>query len=99
MVVHSSISEMEGQKLKVILNYTVSFKYKMGHILKIYFTLYILAMRSLIEAWDTSVSSVVSKRSADGSPNRPWLDTAAEQMRLAVRKYTPAENLLSKAGN
>lgn len=48
-------------------------------------------MRSLIKAWDTSVSSVVSKRNVDGSPNRPWLDTAAEQTRLAVRKYTPVE--------
>ena len=75
-----TISEMEGQKFKVILNYTVSFK----DILKICFTLYILAMRSLIEAWDTPVSSVVSRRSADGSPNRPWLDTGAEQTRLEV---------------
>lgn len=89
---------MGGQKFKDILNYTVSFKDKLGHILKICFTLYILAMRSLIEAWDTSVSSVVSKRSADGSPNRPWLDTA-EQTGLAVRKYTPEKNLISKAGN
>lgn len=89
-MVHSSSSEMEGQKFKVIFNYTVSFK----DILKICFTLYILAMRS-IEAWDTPVLSVVS-RSADGSPNKPWLDTAAEQRRLAVWKYTALETLYQR---